>query len=74
MWYSTVTEFQEFMEAFGQMGKTLFQEEQNSREKMLYQRNVTESDKNITSSVPRPLSAYTHVSTVYIYIAILCLC
>ena len=60
--HNNSTEFQEFMEAFGQMGSTLFQTEKSLDERMLYQRSVR--DKYTTSAVPAPLSssACIHVS------------
>ena len=56
-------EFQEFMEAFGQMGRTFFQTERFD------EKSYRKNNKDIVRPpVPGPLSAYTYVSIVYIII------
>ena len=65
--YSIISiEFQEFMEAFGQMGRTFFQTEHLDEKS--YRKNIKDENIIVRPPVPGPLSAYTYdmVSTVYI--------
>ena len=66
MYSVIVIEFQEFMEAFGQMGRTFFQTKRLDEES--YRRNIKDEYIIVRPPVPGPLSAYTYdiVSTVYI--------
>ena len=57
-YYSVYIVFQEFIEAFGQMGRTFFQAERIVDGRTLHQRKGISR----TSSVPGPVSV--HVSTV----------
>ena len=63
VWLVPTVVVQEIIEAFGQMDSMFFQAEQileiSLDERMLYQRSL--SSQCMTSSVMRPLSAYTHV-------------
>ena len=75
VWFVPTVVVQELIEAFGQMDSTFFQAEEileiSLDEKMLYQRSI--SSECTTSSVMRPLSAYTHVRIdVYINICVPC--
>ena len=64
MWFVPTVVVMEIIEVFSQMDSTFFQTERvleiSLDEKTLYQRRV--SSECMTSSVMRPLSAYTHVS------------
>ena len=65
--YSIIAiEFQEFMEAFGQMGRTFFQTEHLDEKS--YRKNIKDEHTIVRSPVLGPLSAYTYgiVSTVSI--------
>ena len=68
MWFLPIVVVPEIIEAFGRMDNSFFQDEQileiSLDDRMLYQRII--SCECMTSSIMRPLSAYTHVSILCI--------